>query len=247
MRPLLAAALLALPLIPAGASRAATPLPPAPTRRVTDSSAFLSPGGRESLDQKLEAWERSTGHQFIVWIGPTSGDLGPEDFATKAFRSWGVGKRERDDGLALFVFAEDRKVRFEVGYGLEGTLPDAIASRIIREAMLPRLAAGDQDGAVTAAVDAATALISSTATAAGVAPSPPPGTRLPRELTKGQIVLAAIVGLLFLLLLVTNPRLAIWLLINIVSSASGGRSSGGSGGWSGGGGRSGGGGATGSW
>ena len=251
MRPLLAAALLALPLIPAGrvSSR-----PPAPTgadpvgHRLRRASSRPEPA--QSLDQRLEAWERSTGHQFIVWIGPTSGDSSPEDFATKAFEAGASAQQGEDDGLALFVFAEDRKVRFEVGYGLEGTLPDAVASRIIREAMLPRLAAGDRDGAVTAGVDAAIARdLGTTATprasrrrhprrhaTAPARSSPPARSSSPR-----------IVGLLFLLLLVTNPRLAIWLLINIVSSSGGGRLRWRRGSWSGGGGRSGGGGATGSW
>jgi len=254
VRRLLAAALLALPLVSATAqaTSASSPLPPHPARWVTDSASFLSPPAREALDQKLEAWERSSGHQFVVWIGPTSGDWSPEDFATKSFQAWGVGSKELSDGLALFVFSEDRKVRIEVGYGLEGTIPDAIASRIIREAILPRLATGDRDGAITAGVDAAIAVVSGTPGEASAASpttgsAPRPGPARPRHLSTGQLVIAGIVGLLFLVLLVTNPRLAIWLLINIMSSSGGRGGSSGSGGFSGGGGRSGGGGATGSW
>ncbi len=255
MRSLLAAALLSLPLVsaPAGVASASTPIPPRPVRWVTDSVGFLSPGALQSLDQRLQAWERASGHQFVVWIGPTSGDWSPEDFATKAFESWGVGRKDASDGLALFVFSEDRKVRFEVGYGLEGTIPDAVASRIVREAILPRLAAGDRDGAITAGVDTAIAVVSGEPGAVGAAAPTDgarqarPGAAPPRKLTKGQLVIAGIVGLLFLVLLVTNPRLAIWLLINIVSSSGGRGSSSGGGSWSGGGGRSGGGGATGSW
>lgn len=251
MRPLLAAALLALPLATAGAQPASSAIPPRPVRWATDSAGFLSPGARQSLDQRLEAWERTTGHQFVVWVGPTSGEWSPEDFATKAFEAWGVGRKGEEDGLALFVFAQDRKVRFEVGYGLEGTLPDVLASRIIREQMLPRLAAGDRDGAVTAGVEAAIAVVSGEASATAGAPArgappTPAGQRPVRRLTTGQMVIGAVIGLLFLLLLITNPRLALWLLVNILSSSGrGGSGSGGS--WSGGGGRSGGGGATGSW
>ena len=82
--------------------------------------------------------------------------------------------RGHDDGLVLFIFADDRKARFEVGYGLEGSFPDISASRVIREVLAPRLQAGDRDGAVSAAIEAATAMISGDAAASGLS-GPGPG------------------------------------------------------------------------
>jgi uncharacterized protein len=191
----------------------------------------------------------------LVWIGATTGDAPIEEFAVKAFEKWKVGRAAKDDGLVFFLFTEDRKMRIEVGYGLEDKVTDLLASRIIREVVAPRLQANDRDGAVTAG---ATALLSTidagggeNAAAASPAREAPP-YRAARPLTAAQKVLFAVVGLGLLLLLVTNPSLAVWLLLNMLSSGGGGRGGGfsgggGGGGWSGGGGRSGGGGASGSW
>lgn len=237
------AAAAALALAAAALVAAPAPIPPAPQRWVTDTAGFLSEGTRRSLDARLEAYERSTGHQVLVWIAPTTGETPIEDFAARTFQSWKVGRKGIDDGLVLFIFTGDRKVRFEVGYGLEDKVPDAIASRIIREALAPRLQAGDRDGAVEAGVDAALAAIGGTAVA-----ETPPGPARPRPLGAAEKIIIAIVVAGFLLILITNPSLAFWLLVNIMSSGGrGGGTSGGGGGWGGGGGRSGGGGATGSW
>jgi uncharacterized protein len=104
-----------------------------PTRWVTDSAGFLSEGARQELDSRLETYQRQTGHHVLVWIGRTTDGIPLEDFTVRAFAAWQVGRKGLDDGLVLFVFSDDRKVRVEVGYGLEGQVPDAIASRIIRE------------------------------------------------------------------------------------------------------------------
>jgi uncharacterized protein len=235
-------------LLPRGALAA---VPPVPTRWVTDEAGFLSEGARRSLDVRLEAYDKQTGHQVLVWIGRTTGGEPVEDFSVAAFKAWRPGRKGIDDGLVLFILSEDRKVRIEVGYGLEGQVPDAIASRVIGEAIVPRIQAGDRDGAVEAGVDALLAAIE------GRAPTAAPTTEEPsperpysggqRSLTTGEklIIGLAIVG--FLILLITNPSLAIWLLFSILSGGRGGGGGGGGGGYSGGGGRSGGGGATGSW
>jgi uncharacterized protein len=233
-------------LVPSGAQAA---VPPVPTRWVTDAAGFLSEGARQSLDARLEAYDRQTGHQVLVWIGRTTGGEPVEDFSVAAFKAWRPGRKGIDDGVVLFILSEDRKVRIEVGYGLEGQVPDAIASRIIREAIVPRLQADDRDGAVTAGVDALLAAIE------GQAPTAAPTTEEPaperpyaggqRALSTGEKLIIALAVVGFLILLVTNPSLAIWLLFSMFSGGSGG--GGGGGGFSGGGGRSGGGGATGSW
>lgn len=231
-----------------GAALAAFTPPPAPTRWVTDSAGFLSPAARQELDSRLESYQGQTGHQVLVWITSSAGEMSPEDFANQAFQAWRVGRKGIDDGLVLFVFAEDRKLRFEVGYGLEAALTDATAGRILSDVAVPRLRADDRDGAIRSAVEAAIAVIGGGAVAAE--PSASQAEPVPAghpQLTTGQKILVGIGVVLFLALLVTHPQLAIWLLINILSS--GGRSSGGGGGggFSGGGGSSGGGGATGSW
>ena len=83
---------------------------------------------------------------MLVWIGDTTGDVPFEEFAVRAFEKWKVGRKGIDDGVVLFFFAKDRKVRIEVGYGLEDKIPDVVASRIIRETIVPHLRAGDPDG-----------------------------------------------------------------------------------------------------
>jgi uncharacterized protein len=244
-------------------------VPPSPQRWVTDDAGLLSAPARQALDARLEDYQRRTGHQVLVWIGDTTGNLPLDDFAVAAFKAWRVGRKGMDDGLALFVMAKDRKIRFEVGYGLEGRLPDAIAFDIISQIMAPRLRAGDADGAVSAGVAAATAAIdgqdwrSAGAAVNGHGGGVTPGAGAPREerpdaggryrrpgaqpLSVGQMILFGIIGLVVLFLLITHPSFAIWLLFNILSGGRGGDGGGGGGGFSGGGGRSGGGGASGSW
>jgi uncharacterized protein len=242
----------AVSLLSASWTFGAGELPPTPTRWVTDGASFLSEPARQSLDARLQAYERQTGHQLLVFIDRTSAGVPIEDFAVRAFKAWGVGRRGQDDGLVLFIFADDHTARFEVGYGLEGSLPDITAGRIIREILAPKIQAGDHDGAVSAAMEAATAAISGDASATGLAGPSPSGQESrgrgqPRPLTTGQKVMIGLAVLGFLVLLVTNPSLALF-LIQVIASGSGGRGGGGGGGgWSGGGGRSGGGGASGSW
>jgi len=230
------------------ACEAGAAVPAAPTRWVTDSAGFLSEGTRQEFDGRLETYERQGGHQILVWIGRTTGGVPLEDFTVRAFAVWKVGRKGLDDGLVLFVFSDDRKVRVEVGYGLEGQVPDAIASRIIRETIVPRVQAGDRDGAIRAGIAALIAAIEGQAAApepaAGPASGRPPPAGGPRSLGIGQMVLIGLAVIGFLILFATNPTLAIYLLFSILS---GGRGGSGGGGYSGGGGRGGGGGASGSW
>jgi uncharacterized protein len=245
--------------------------PPPPTRWVTDNAGLLSPQARQQLDAALEDYQRRTGHQVLVWIGDSTGVVPIEDFANAAFQAWRVGRKGIDDGLALFVMAKDRKLRFEVGYGLEGRLPDVVASRIIREIMTPRLQAGDADGAITAGVAAAIAAVdgrdwrgaggtapgggaagtgAETGSEGGQVPRAAGGRsgRVAHPLSLPQMILFGILGLGVLFLLITHPSLALWLLFNVLSGGRGGDGGGGGGGgFGGGGGRSGGGGASGSW
>jgi uncharacterized protein len=165
----------------------------------------------------------------------------------RTFAAWKVGRRGLDDGLVVFVLAKDRKIRIEVGYGLEERVPDAVASRVISEVIAPRIQAGDADGALDAGVGALLGAIRPDLAGEGVAPSAGGPVRQARRLTPLQLVFAGLLVVGFLVLLVTNPGHAFYLLVSILSGGRGGGGGGGGGGFSGGGGRSGGGGATGGW
>ncbi len=255
-RVFLALVILFLPLT-AAARADEVPIPPAPTRWATDTAGFTSPQALQAADRMLEDFERATGNQILVWIGRTTGDTPLEDWTIKAFERWKVGRQKLDNGLVLFVFADDRKVRIEVGYGLEDKVPDALGSRILDQEILPRIRAGDHDGAVLAGINALRGAIAPDQAAA---PSPlvpgadtaPDGDGAQRPASRVKSVFEMVVlGALvigFLILLVTNPSLALYILFSILSSGGGGGGGrGGGGGFSGGGGRSGGGGASGSW
>jgi uncharacterized protein len=225
------------------------PIPPAPARWVTDTAGFLSPAQRAQLDATLEAYEKQSGHQVVVWIGNTLGTTPLDDWSVRTFAAWKVGRKTFDDGLAMFIFAADRKIDIEVGYGLEGQVPDAIANRVIQEVMAPRLRAGDRDGAVQAGVDAILKTIEGKPFQAPDARGAPHARREPNP---AQPIFLGVLFVLFLVLLIFNPRLAMLLLWSVSSGGGGYRGGGfggggGGGGFSGGGGRSGGGGARGGW
>jgi uncharacterized protein len=135
------------------------PIPAAPTAWVTDNSGVLSMATRDALESQLAEYARSSGHQVIVWIGETTGDAPLEDWTIRAFTQWKVGRKGLDDGLALFIFMRDHKVRIEVGYGLEGQVTDARASDIARNIIAAKLKTGDVDGAVSGGVNALIAAI----------------------------------------------------------------------------------------
>jgi len=227
---------------------AQTAVPPAPTRWVTDAPGLLSAAVRENLDRQLEAYQKGTGHQVLLWIGGTTGGDPLEDWTVRAFAAWKVGRAGLDDGLVLFVFTGDRKLRIEVGYGLEGQVPDAVASRIIRETIVPGFQAGDPDGALTAGVARILKVVGGDAAAAQPQDPGQRGGPLP-PMSLGAKILLAVLGLGVLVLVITHPGLAVWLLFSLLSGGRGGGGGfgGGGGGWSGGGGRGGGGGASGSW
>ncbi|HEV3454975.1 MAG TPA: TPM domain-containing protein [Thermoanaerobaculia bacterium] len=133
-------------------SREAIHVPAAPTRWVTDGVGLLSEAARRELDVSLERYEKETGHQVIVWIGDSTHGQRLEDFATRSFNAWGIGRKGANDGVAFFVFSDDSKIRLEVGDGLVGVLPDSTAAAIINEVVMPRLASGEKDQALVKGV-----------------------------------------------------------------------------------------------
>jgi uncharacterized protein len=231
----------------AGAALAQSPdIPRSPDRWVTDKAGFLSASTVDALDAELESYERSTGRQILVYVDTTTGGIPLEDWASRAFQAWKVGRKGLDDGLAVFIMAADRKLRIEVGYGLEGLVPDITAGRVINDIMVPAIRNGENDKAVRDGVAALLGVISGKPGASG---SGETGARATRRLSTGEMIFAGIAILFFLVLFITNPSLALWLLFSLLSGGRGGGGGGGSGrgSFSGGGGRSGGGGASGSW
>ncbi|HZV77894.1 MAG TPA: TPM domain-containing protein [Candidatus Babeliales bacterium] len=176
------------------ASGAGFTFPPVPYTYVTDNAGALSNSTRASLESELQAYERSTGHQIIVWIGQTTGDVPLETWTGETADHWRVGRRAYDDGAVLFIFMQDHKVRIEVGYGLESKLTDADSYRIIRDDIVPRMRSGDVDGAVSSGV--AAMLTTITPAYAGV--TPPPATNGPAVRGVDQnvgLIIVIVVGL----------------------------------------------------
>ena len=163
-------ALLTLICVGAG-TNAEIPIPRSPSHWATDTTGFLKPQTVDDLDARLHAYQTETGHQVLVYVAPTTGTTPTEDWTVRAFARWKVGRKGLDDGLILFVFPTDRKVRIEVGYGLEQSVPDAIAARIIRDTITPKIRAGQPDEAVVAGVDRIIGAISGTAPTTGEAAS----------------------------------------------------------------------------
>jgi uncharacterized protein len=127
---------------------------PALTGRVVDRAELLSPEQEAALTQRLAALEQATTRQLVVATVPSLQDYPIEDYAYRLGRHWRIGQAGADNGLVLLVAPNERKVRIEVGYGLEGIVPDALAGRIVRERILPRFRDNDYPGGITAGVDA---------------------------------------------------------------------------------------------
>ncbi|MEO6834641.1 MAG: TPM domain-containing protein [Candidatus Tumulicola sp.] len=238
-------------------------VPPTPDHHVTDPAGALTAAARTALENELQTYETATGHQILVWIGQTTGDVPLETWTGQTADRWKIGRRGHDDGAVLFVFMADHKLRIEVGYGLEGSLPDAAAHRIIADDITPRMKRGDVDGAVSSGVAAMLTTITPAFKVAEPAPSPP-------DLRDASRAILAVIVLGFVLLvfvgriassirygyLVTREGkvaarkdMGSWLLWTGMGAGMGGGSSfdGGGGGFSAGGGGFGGGGASGGW
>ena len=136
-----------------------TTLPESPTTPATDLVGFLTPEGLKALNERLVAYENRTKHQLWVWIGKTAGPVPHAEFCHVTFNAWGVGRKGVDDGVVLFIFAEQGWWHITVGYGLEKSITDAEAARIATHAPRPGLAVGDKDQAVNDAVSAIVAEI----------------------------------------------------------------------------------------
>lgn len=157
LAPLIRASLL-LALLWSGAGWAQVAVPEL-RGRVTDLTATLQPAQIQTLEAKLATFERERGSQVAVLLVPTTQPETIEQYAIRVVEQWKLGRAQQDDGVLLLIAKADRTLRIEVGQGLEGAIPDALAKRIIEEQMLPRLREGDFAGGIEAGVDAVLGLI----------------------------------------------------------------------------------------
>jgi uncharacterized protein len=265
---------LALAFVVALPSLAAPKFPPL-TGRVVDDAQILSPEAESRLTAELAALEQKTGHQVVVATLPSLQGYEIEDYGYQLLRTWGIGRKAEDDGVILIVAPSERKVRIEVGYGLEPVLTDALSSLIIQRKILPAFKAGKMEQGV---VDGAEAIVAQlglppeeaqqrAAEALTVArPSDSGAIDLNGAIVTGIFVIMGIVWILrafgrrrSLASYRRDPNGWAWVLPLIISElgrsgrggggwrGGGGGWSGGGGGFSGGGGSGGGGGASGSW
>ncbi len=209
----LAAAAGALLLLGAAFSAAAYTSPGKPAGYVNDFAGILPEQQRQALEAELSAFEKETSHEVAVVTVPSLGDETIESYSIRLAEEWKVGKKDKDNGAILLVAPNERKVRIEVGYGLEGALPDATAHRIIEDRILPRFRAGDYPGGVQAGVSAILA-----AARGEVIPEPKPSAT-----STGSVAIGLFVGLFALVHMAFMglglfPRTRSWWLGGIVGA-----------------------------
>lgn len=241
----------------------AQPKFPALSGRVVDEANLISPAAEQQLTADLASLEQTSGRQLVVATVPSLQGLEIEDYGYQLGRAWGIGDKDRDDGAILLVAPNDRKVRIEVGYGLEPILTDALSSLIIQQRILPAFREGRMEEGV---LDGAKAVIDQLALPSEEAQARAAQATPAKVRSSGGSGVPAIV-IFFILFWVLSAVLrgggrrgrrgrgggsAWWLLPMILSSSSRGGGwgggGGGGGGWGGGGGGSfGGGGASGGW
>lgn len=227
---------------------------PALSGRVVDQANLLDPAEEQAIAAKSEALEQASGRQFVVATVNSLEGRDIQDYGYRLGRHWAIGTREKKDGVILLVAPNERKVRIEVGYGLEPILTDALSSLIINRQILPRFKQGDMGGGIVAGADAVIGQISLPPEEAAARQK----TLLEEEKDRDGGVPAALIFWIIVVLFIGLPMffgrgrgrryrrghgpVVIW------GGSSGGSSwGGGGGGFSGGGGSFGGGGASGGW
>ena len=126
---------------------------PNPARLVVDNANVLDAYDRDQLERKLVALDDSTSNQIVVLSVNTLNDEPIEDVATKTFREWGIGNKKTNNGVLILIAVADHKIRIEVGYGLEGAIPDIIASDIINNDLKPAFRQNNYYAGINKAVD----------------------------------------------------------------------------------------------
>lgn len=233
----------------------AAPQFPPLTGRVVDAADVLPPEVEARLTQKLDGLEKQSHRQLVVATIPDLQGYEIADYGYQLGRAWGIGSKQRNDGALLIVAPKERKLRIEVGYGLEPVLTDGLSFLIINQTIVPRLKAGDMAGGIEAGTDAIIAQLTlPEAEARKVAAEAQQATSQDTGFDPGMIVFGLIFLFFFVLPLLRGGRgrryrsglgpVIVW------GGGSGGWGSGGGGfggGFSGGGGSFGGGGSSGSW
>jgi uncharacterized protein len=235
---------------------AAETIPPKPDRYFNDYAGVVSRGAAERLNTQLAQFERDTSNQVVVAVyRKMQSESSIEDYAQRVAQAWQVGQKDKRNGVVLLVFLDDRKASIQVGYGLEGALPDVIAFDIRERHMNPHFRNGDYEGGLIAAVDLICKAIRGEYKGSGRTNAE---TRTDNGGTAGLLVFLIVV-IVFLLLTRASRRFGGYRYTGLggpyVSGGwgssgggwSSGSSSGGFGGFSSGGGSFGGGGSSGSW
>ena len=182
------------------ATAASSPLPAKPADYVLDEAGVLSPGQREALARTLEQYERETSNQVWVCVLPrVPDDYVVEDFTQRTAEAWGVGRKDRENGLVLFVFPESRTTRIEVGYGLEGAVPDGLANIIIQDDIFPSFRAGDMAGGIERGVEALMAASKGEYTGTG-------RTVADEELSRREVTINLIIFIIFVIFVIISIR-----------------------------------------
>ncbi len=229
-------------------AQAATPTIPKLEGRVNDYAHVLSPQQKAQLESFLKGVEDRTSNQIVILTVPSLEGDTIEDYAVRVFKAWKLGQKGRDNDVLVVAAINDRKMRIEVGYGLEGALTDAVSSQIIRNEMTPRFRASDYGGGLLAGV---TAIDKATRGEYKAAPRKPQSRIDPGIIIFWMIVLFVILISHLRFRRYRNHWIGPYWISTSGSSSSGGmfsgEFSGGGGGFSGGGGGSGGGGASGGW
>jgi uncharacterized protein len=130
-------------------------LPPAPSQYVTDTTGDIPAPLIAQLNQRLAEFERQTSNQIVAVVGralPAGTTL--EEYAQSLYHAWKIGSKKNSNGVLILVFVQDRQIRIQPGYGLEGALPDALCNRIIRETMAPAFLAGNYGAGLSSGINA---------------------------------------------------------------------------------------------
>jgi uncharacterized protein len=227
---IVAIALLAAPAL------AEEPVFPRPTGAVNDFANVIPAAERESMEALAREVLQKTGTAVVVATVPTVGDRSADDYATRLYESWGIGKKGEDKGVLILLALKERRVRIETGYGVEGILPDGVVGEILRLHVIPHLKQGDYGKGLSNAMSAVSDVI---ARSAGVTLTGRPQMQ-PARPTGGTPVSPFTLMLLFIvvaLLLFTETGRQLLAMLFFSGSGRGGRYSGGTyygGGWGGG-------------
>ena len=221
------------------------------TGRIVDQANIIPPETRNALEPKLADLEDKSGIQLVIATVRSLEGNDIEPYANELFRDWKLGEKAKNNGVLLLVAPNERRVRIEVGYGLEGALTDAVSRLIIENGITPRFRAGDFAGGVTRGVDDIISVLSGDAEEWQARAARRPDTVSPTDSTRNDSiwpviwVVLVVMVVVFICSMLAGALCAAILRLFAMLSLVGGRSS--SGGFSGGGGSFGGGGASGRW